>query len=70
MKRTGSHPWRDHRRALNGLFWTLRSGAPWRAIAERSGPWRSIDDRDCRWCREEQFTVMLVVLRTELNARD
>jgi len=28
MQRTGGHPWSDHRRALNGLFWKLRSGAP------------------------------------------
>lgn len=70
MKRTGGHPWSDHRRALNGLFWKLRSGAPWRDIPERYGPWSSIDDRYRRWCREGRLTVMLVALRTERDARD
>jgi len=70
MKRTGGHPWGDHRRMLNGLFWKLRSGAPWRDIPERYGPWSSIYDRYRRWCREGRFTVMLVALRNELDARD
>lgn len=25
----------DDRRVLNGIFWVLRSGAPWRALPER-----------------------------------
>jgi len=28
----------DDRRALNGIFWVLRSGAPWRDLPERYGP--------------------------------
>jgi transposase len=28
----------DDRRVLNGIFWVLRSGAPWRALPERYGP--------------------------------
>ena len=28
----------DDRRTLNGIFWVLRSGAPWRALPERFGP--------------------------------
>ena len=23
-------PYKDHRQVLNGIFWILRSGAPWR----------------------------------------
>jgi transposase len=38
MGAAGGHPWGDHRRILNGLFWKLRSGAPWRDIPERYGP--------------------------------
>ena len=26
----------DDRRVLNGIFWVLRSGAPWRDLPERS----------------------------------
>src|ERR1700733_9499027 len=28
----------DDRRVLNGIFWGLRSGAPWRDLPERYGP--------------------------------
>lgn len=28
----------DDRRALNGIFWVLRSGAPWREVPQRYGP--------------------------------
>ena len=28
----------DDRRLLNGIFWVLRSGAPWRDLPERFGP--------------------------------
>jgi transposase len=28
----------NDRRVLNGIFWVLRSGAPWRDLPERYGP--------------------------------
>src|SRR5262245_11456993 len=28
----------DDRRVLNGIFWVLRSGAPWADVPERYGP--------------------------------
>jgi transposase len=28
----------DDRRVLNGIFWVLRSGSPWRDLPERYGP--------------------------------
>ena len=30
---------KDDRRVLNGIFWVLRSGAPWRDLPERYGPY-------------------------------
>lgn len=29
----------DERRVLNGIFWVLRSGSPWRDLPERYGPY-------------------------------
>lgn len=29
---------RDDRRVLDGIFWVLRSGSPWRDLPERYGP--------------------------------
>ncbi|WP_423824559.1 transposase [Salinibacter ruber] len=30
-------PYNDHRKVINGIFWVLRSGAPWRDMPERQG---------------------------------
>jgi len=29
------HAYRDHRKAINGIRWRLRTGAPWRDIPSR-----------------------------------
>jgi len=52
-------PWRDHRTILNGLFWRLRTGAPWRDIPERYGPWSTIQTRFRRWSKEDRWQQML-----------
>jgi transposase len=38
----------DDRRVLNGIFWVLRSGAPWRDLPERCFSWRPLG------CRSKQ----------------
>ena len=30
-------PYEDHRKVVNGIFWVLRSGAPWRDPSEHYG---------------------------------
>src|SRR3546814_566680 len=39
----------DDRRVLNGIFWVLRSGAPWRDLPERYGPRTTCYNRFARW---------------------
>jgi transposase len=39
----------DDRRVLNGIFWVLRSGAPWRDLPERYGPQTTCYNRFVRW---------------------
>ena len=39
----------DDRRVLNGIFWVLRSGAPWRDLPERYGPRTTCYKRFVRW---------------------
>jgi transposase len=39
----------DERRVLNGIFWVLRSGAPWRDLPERYGPYTTVYNRFNRW---------------------
>ena len=35
----------DDRRVLNGIFWRLRTGAPWADIPERYGPHTTCGNR-------------------------
>jgi transposase len=37
--------WRDHRTVLNGIFWRLNTGAPWRDLPQRYGPWQTVHGR-------------------------
>jgi transposase len=39
----------DDRRVLNGIFWVLRSGAPWRDLPEAYGPRTTCYNRFVRW---------------------
>ena len=39
----------NDRRVLNGIFWVLRSGAPWADLPERFGPRTTVYNRFNRW---------------------
>jgi transposase len=39
----------DDRRVLNGIFWVLRPGAPWRALPREFGPPTTCYNRFVRW---------------------
>lgn len=41
----------DDRRVLNGIFWRLRTGAPWADIPARYGPYTTSVNRFNRWRR-------------------
>lgn len=41
----------DDRRVLNGIFWVLRTGSPWRDLPERYGPPTTIYNRFNRWAK-------------------
>ncbi|CBJ82855.1 transposase [Xenorhabdus bovienii str. Jollieti] len=49
-KRAG-RPHAEHRRVMNGMFWVLCSGAPWRDLPERYGPWKTVYNRLNRWSK-------------------
>lgn len=40
---------KDDRRVLNGIFWVLRAGAPWRDLPNRYGPYTTAYNRFRRW---------------------
>jgi transposase len=39
----------NDRHVLNGIFWILRSGAPWRDLPEGFGPYTTCYNRLIRW---------------------
>jgi len=41
----------DDRRVLNGIFYVLRTGMPWRDLPERYGPYTTAYNRFNRWSR-------------------
>lgn len=59
--------WNDHRTMLNGIFWVLNSGAPWRDVPERYGHWKTVYGRHRRWTREGLFDRILQRLHLELD---
>lgn len=38
---TGRPP-RDPRTIIDGIFWVLRTGSPWRDLPEEFGPWQTV----------------------------
>ena len=41
----------NDRRVLNGIFWVLRSEAPWRDLPDNFGPYTTRYNRFVRWRR-------------------
>jgi transposase len=60
-------PARDRRTLLNGIFWILATGAPWRDLPERFGPWQTVYDHFARWRREGIFTRIVEALQVKLD---
>ena len=52
----------DDRRVLNGIFWTLRTGSPWRDLPERYGPYTTVYNRYNRWARAGVWLRIFEVL--------
>ena len=44
-------PRTDDRRVLNGIFYVLRTGSPWRDLPERYGPYTTCYNRFNRWAK-------------------
>ena len=65
--RTG-RPAKDHRTMLNGIFWLLRTGAPWRDLPSQYGPWQTAATRFYRWRRAGVWESVLQVLQQQADA--
>jgi transposase len=66
--RTGRPP-KDRRQMLNGIFWILGTGAPWRDLPERFGPWQNVHRYFANWRREGVFARVVEALQVKLDER-
>ncbi len=48
MDRRGPKP-KNNRQIINGMFYVLRAGSPWRDLPERYGPYTTVYNRFNRW---------------------
>ena len=58
----------DDRRVLNGIFWVLRSGAPWRDLPVTYGPRTTCYNRFVRWRRAGIWESIMNALATGHDA--
>ena len=60
----------NDRRDLNGIFWVLRSGAPWRDLPEDFGPYTTCHNRFVRWRRAALRSFNWASIRLWLRANE
>jgi transposase len=58
----------NDRRVLNGIFWVLRSGAPWRDLPTAFGPYTTCYNRFVRWRRAGVWGRIIEALATAHDA--
>jgi transposase len=60
----------DDRRILNGIFWVLRSGAPWRDLPEIHDPRTTCCNRFVRWRKAGVWERIIDALAAGHDAAD
>ena len=55
----------DNRRFINGVFWILRTGAPWRDLPPFYGKWGTVYQRFRRWRDKGIWEKLLEILVDE-----
>jgi transposase len=66
--RGGRRP-QDHRRVPDGIFWTTRTGSPWRDLPDAFGNWNSVHRQYRRWTEAGVWDVMLAALAEKRRQR-
>ena len=61
--------WKDDRTILNGIFWRLNTGAPWRDLPERYGKWKTVHDRFSKLRKSGLLDRILQALQLRLDTR-
>ena len=66
---TEDAPQRDHdlREVFNAMRWIVRTGSPWRYMANDLPPWQAVYQQSQRWIASGVFTAMIHDLRELLR---
>ena len=62
-------PAKDRRLMLDGIFWVLATGAPWRGLPERFGPFQSVHRYFSQWRKAGVFAKVIEALQARLDNR-
>jgi transposase len=60
-------PAKDRRLMLDGIFWILATGAPWRDLLERFGSCKTVHRYFSNWRREGVFAAIIDALQVKLD---
>ena len=59
----------DTRMVLNGMLWTMRTGAPWRDVPEWLGPRETVYDRFNRWSKDGTLDRVVELLQALMQSQ-
>jgi transposase len=59
----------DNRKALEGMLWVVRTGAPWRDLPAVYGRWNTIHRRFRRWTKAGVFDRIFEVSLGDIDVR-
>lgn len=66
-KRGRGRPPKEQRLMLDGVFWILSTGAPWRDLPERFGPWQTVYDHFAKWRAAGVYSAIIQRLQVKLD---
>ena len=55
---------------LNGMFWRIRCGVPWRDVPPSFGSWKTVYNRHRRWSGDGTLAGVLDALRVEADVAE
>ncbi len=62
-------PAKEPRLMLDGIFWILGTGAPWRDLPDRFGPLQTVHRYFSDWRRTGVFAAIVEALQVKLDAK-
>ena len=65
----GCHVTDNLRKFIEGMFWRIRTGSPWRDLPCEFGPWNSVYRLYNRWSKKRIFDGLLEAVEGKIDFR-